>query len=84
MYGTTSWDLANSWSMGRRTRHVDVRMFYLCNLKEDGMVVYKHIPRQSNEADIFTENVDTTMLRGHSVKLCGDNRLLAMLKGEKP
>eukprot|EP00804_Cyclotella_cryptica_P000019 CCRYP_013697-RA/>CCRYP_013697-RA protein AED:0.44 eAED:-0.15 QI:0/0/0/0.5/1/1/2/0/583 len=41
-------DLANSWSVGGRTRHVDVWMFFLCELKEDGMVAFKHIPGPDN------------------------------------
>jgi hypothetical protein len=29
-------DLANSWSVGGRTHHVDVRMYFLRELKDDG------------------------------------------------
>ena len=50
-------DLANSWSIVGRTRHMDVRMCFLCKLKEEGMVVYKHIPGPDIEEDIFTKNV---------------------------
>jgi hypothetical protein len=35
--------LANSWSVGGRTRHVDVRMFLLRELKEDGLLAFKHV-----------------------------------------
>eukprot|EP00804_Cyclotella_cryptica_P007776 CCRYP_001385-RA/>CCRYP_001385-RA protein AED:0.40 eAED:-0.17 QI:0/-1/0/1/-1/1/1/0/271 len=59
-------DLANSWSVGGRTRHVDVRMFLLRELKEDGMVAFKHIPGPDNEADIFTKNDDATSLHRHA------------------
>ena len=37
-------DLANSWSVGGRIGNVDVRMFFLMELKEDERVVFKHIP----------------------------------------
>jgi hypothetical protein len=77
-------DLANGWSMGGRTRHIDVHMFYLHKLKEEGMVSFKHIPRPKNEANILTKNVDSSSLHRHSAKLCGEDRLLAKLKGEKP
>ena len=77
-------DLANSWSVGGRTRHVDVQMFFLHELKEEGMVVYKHIPGPDNEADIFTKNVNAGTLHKHSTKLCGNDGLLTTLKGEKP
>jgi hypothetical protein len=62
-------DLVNSWSIGGRTRHIDVRMSFLHKLKEEGMVVYKHIPGPETEADIFTKNVDAGTLHRHSTKL---------------
>ena len=75
-------DLANSWSVGGRTRHVDVRMFFLRELKEDGLVAFKHIPGTENEADIFTKNVDAATLHRHTEKLCGKDDLYESLKGK--
>ncbi len=37
-------DLANSWSVGGWTRHMDMLMCFLCELKKDGMVAFKYIP----------------------------------------
>ena len=74
-------DLANSWSVGGRTRHVDVRLNFLRELKEQGMVVLKHIPGENNEADIFTKNVDASSLHRHVVSMCGEDDLLSRLKG---
>ena len=34
-------DLANNWSTGGRTRHVDVRQNFLHELKEDGTLIVK-------------------------------------------
>jgi hypothetical protein len=48
-------DLANSLSVGGRTRHVEVRNHYLREMKDVGMIVIKHIPGDDNEADIFTK-----------------------------
>jgi hypothetical protein len=42
-------DLANSLSVGGRTRHVDVCMHYLCELKDQGMIVIKHIPGEDKK-----------------------------------
>jgi len=72
-------DLANSWSVGGRTRHVDVRKFFIRDLKEQGMIVFKHIPGDSNEADIFTKNVDATTLHKHTAKMCGEDNLYEKL-----
>jgi len=59
-------------------------MFFLRELKEEGLVVYKHIPGPENKAGIFTKNVDAGTLHRHSTKLCGDDGLLESLKGNKP
>ena len=75
-------DLANSWSVGGRTRHVDVRMFFLRELKEDGFITIKHVPGNDNEADIFTKNVDAASLHNHVKMLCGDDGLYESLKGK--
>jgi len=77
-------NLANSWSIGGRTRHVDVWMFFLHELKEEGMVANKHIPGPEDKMDIFTKNVDAGTFHGHSIKLCGNGGLLDLLKGNKP
>ena len=75
-------DLANSWSVGGRTRHVDVRMFFLRELKEDGMITIKHVPGNDNEADIFTKNVEAASLHNHVKMLCGDDGLYESLKAK--
>jgi len=36
-------DLANNWSMGGCTRHVDVQYYFLCELKEEGILEVKWI-----------------------------------------
>jgi hypothetical protein len=79
-------DLVNSWSISRRTRlvEVEVQMFFLHELKEEGLVVYKHILGPENKVDIVTKNVDVGTLHRHSIKLCGDDGLLEWIKGNKP
>ena len=77
-------DLANGWSIGGRTRHVDLHMFFLRKIKEEGMAVYTCIPGPDNELDIFTKNVDAGMLHRQFTKLCGNDGLLDSLKGNKP
>ena len=58
-------NLANNYSVGGRTRHVDVRFFYLRELKEEGLMVIKHVPGIENDADIFTKNVDAQIFERH-------------------
>eukprot|EP00984_Skeletonema_dohrnii_P034690 scaffold33638_cov142-Skeletonema_dohrnii-CCMP3373.AAC.8 len=49
-------DLANNWSVGGRTRHVDVKNHYLRELKEQNLLIIKHVPGDDNDSDIFTKN----------------------------
>ena len=58
-------DIANSWSVGGRTRHVNVWNYFLCKLKDQGLLVIKHIPGDNNDADIFTKNVTAVVLNHH-------------------
>jgi len=58
-------DIANSWSVGGRTRHGDVRNYFLRELKDQGLLVIKHIAGEENDADIFTKNVTSAILNKH-------------------
>ena len=51
-------DLVNGWSIAGGTKHYEVKIMYLRELKEAGIIqVYWH-PTKDNEADIFTKNTD--------------------------
>jgi hypothetical protein len=66
-------DLTNNWSAGGRMRHVDVRQFFLRDLKEDGLIVTKWIPSEENSSDVFTKNVYGPMFEKHIKKFVGDD-----------
>ena len=51
-------DLANSWSIGGRTRNIDVRQVFLRELKEAGVIKVIWVAGCDNDADIFTKNLD--------------------------
>ncbi len=50
--------LADNWSVGGRTRHIDVQSVFLRELKEASVLVIKWISGAVNEAAIFTKNLD--------------------------
>ena len=75
-------DLANSWSVGGRTRHVDTRQFFIRDLKEQGLLVFKHISGTENEANIFTKNTDALTLHKHTAKMCGRDNLYETLNDQ--
>ena len=69
-------DIANSWSVGGRTRHVDVRNYFLRELKDQGLLVIKHIAGEENDADIFTKNVTSAMFNKHVPLYVGTDEYL--------
>ena len=66
-------NLANSWSVGGRTGHVDVRMYFLRELKDDGLLVIRHISGDDNDTDIFTKNTTAAVFNKHVVKFVGND-----------
>ena len=69
-------DIANSWSVGGRTRHVDVRNYFLRELKDQGLLVIRHISGESNDADIFTKNVTSAIFDRHIPLYVGHDEYL--------
>ena len=49
--------LANNWSVGGQTRHVDVKQNYLRELKERGFIHVKHKSGKDLIPDVGTKNV---------------------------
>ena len=50
-------DLANSWSAGGRTRHMETKMFFLRDLKEAGILETKWLKGTENPVDMYTKNL---------------------------
>jgi len=59
-------DLMDGWSVGGRTRHIDVRYFFLRELKEKGIAKVEWVQSQNNPSDLFTKNLNSEMFRKHS------------------
>ena len=57
--------LINSWSVGGRTQHTGVRLNYLPELKEQGVMVFQWVSGHENDADIHTKNVPGPLLEKH-------------------
>ena len=64
-------DLANNWSVGGRTRHVDVRNHFLRELKDRGQLLIRYVPGDENDADIFTKNMMAAIFDRHVPKFVG-------------
>ena len=58
-------DLVNGWSSSGGTKHMDVRIMYLRELKEKKILKVEWQPTKENEADVFTKNVDGATFERH-------------------
>ena len=65
--------LANNLTAAGRTRHVEVRQFFLRELKADGILIVKWIPGADNESDLFTKNLHGPLFTKHTRKFCGED-----------
>ena len=50
-------DLANNLSAGGRTRHMETRMFFLRDMKEEGIIKTIWLKGDENPVDMFTKNL---------------------------
>ena len=65
-------DLVNGWSSTGGTKHMDVRIMYLRELKEKDILKVIWQPTTENEADIFTKNVDSKTFEKHLDKMISE------------
>ena len=66
-------DIVDGWSVGGGTKHMDVRIMFLRELKEDNILRIEWISTKENESDIYTKNVDRLTFNKHVTKLCEEN-----------
>jgi hypothetical protein len=60
-------DIAHTnWTIGGRTRNVDVRMHFLRESKEEGLIVTDWISGESNPSDLFTKNLAGPAFEKHT------------------
>ena len=66
--------LAKSWTVGGRTRHVDVRQYFLRELKEEGLILVEWISGDDMSSDIFTKNPAINVFEKHVKAFCGNDK----------
>ena len=74
-------DLANNWSSAGRTRHVAVRICFLRELKEQGLILTEWISNEHMSSDIFTKNVGGEDFDRHSGVYIHDQTFPVTSKG---
>ena len=63
-------DIANNWSVGGRTKHVDTKQFFVRQLKEEGLIKVQWIAGKDNDADLYTKNLPGPDFRRHASVYC--------------
>ena len=69
-------DISNSWSVSGRNRYVDGHSYFLRELKDQGLLVIKHVPGDSNDYDILTKNVTSAIFNRHISLYMGNDEYL--------
>ena len=71
-------DLICNWSAGGRTRHVQIKLWWLRELKESTppIVVPIYCPSDLNRSDIYTKNCTTGIFEDHVNVFCTDEMIL--------
>ena len=69
-------DLANNWSMGDRTWHMDVQNYLLRDLKDEGLLAIKQVSWEDNDAGISTKNTTGPLFEKHNPNIVGVNEYM--------
>ena len=78
-------DFANNWSVAGRTRHIEVKQYYLRELKEAGILKVQWKSGDQMTSDIFTKNLAGPLFEKHGSKFYGEDKyyLESLMKNEK-
>ncbi len=68
-------DLINSFSVGGRTHHIDVKQCFLREPKEATQLIVNWTPGSENNADMFTKNLDGPLFKKYAEMLLGEHAL---------
>ena len=75
-----AYDLCHNWKVGGRTRHVEVKQYFLRELKEAGIIEVVLVKGEDQRSDIHTKNVPQSLLEKHGVHLHGRDEYMAKVK----
>ena len=64
-------NLANGWSVGGKLKHIDIRLNFVRELKENGVICVKWVPTEKTTADMHTKNLPAKAFEKHAPEHCG-------------
>jgi hypothetical protein len=69
-------DLINSFTVGGRTHHINIKQCFPQELKESKQLIVNWISGSENNADMFTKNLDGPLFKKYAEQLLGKGRLI--------
>ena len=66
-------DLTHNWSVGGRTRHIEVKQYFLRELKEAGIIEVHWINGSDMTADVLTKNLAAAEFARHNSSFVSDD-----------
>jgi hypothetical protein len=69
-------DLVNNYSVGRCTRHVETRQYFLRQLKEQNVVKVIWTPGELNSSDLYTKNLARVDFEKHTKAYVGNDKYM--------
>jgi hypothetical protein len=66
--------LSNNYSLGQRTKHIDIRRHFVREFVEDGIIKTLFVGTDNNDADIHTKNTSEEVFKRHVNKHLVDVR----------
>ena len=67
-------DLANGWSVGGHSKHIDVRLNFLRKLDESDIVRIERVEPEEMVSDIHTKNLTAPAFEKHAKQHCGEDK----------
>ena len=64
-------DLDTNWLIGGRTQHVEVRQYFLHDLKHEGTIPVEWVSGEKMSSGIFTKNCPGPLYEKHVKRFCG-------------
>jgi hypothetical protein len=74
-------DLCNNWSVGGRTRHIEVKQYFLREMKEAGIIEVLWKSGEEQTSDVFTKNLARPAFEKHTVKFVGVDDYMSPKQG---
>lgn len=68
--------LSNNFSLGQRTKHIDIRRHFVREFMEDGILKTVFVRTNDNSADIYTKNTTEEIFMSHIKKNLQDVRTI--------